>query len=123
MPGPKRVFSPSPYPSLLLPSPEQLSKERPNRIHRLVLNLLVHSRRLHVSSEEILDPGWYLMYNPVLEIFPYLGSLPGLLASAKSESNCFGWFCGTVACMTMAIGDEDLAETFSADPPVFLEGK
>ena len=71
-----------------------------------------------------MDPGLYLMYSPVLEVLPYLGGLPRLRVIVITVlGGCgwfgwFGWFEGSVACMAMAVSDEDLAdETFSADPP------
>ena len=71
----------------------------------------------------MVDPGLYLMCSPVLEVLPYLGDLPGLRVIVITESDgCgwFGWFGGTVACLTMAVGGVDLNEIFSANFPIFV---
>jgi hypothetical protein len=60
------------------------------------------------------------MYNPMPEIFLYLGGVTGALASVGTESSCRGWFGGTVATMAMVIDGVDLAEHFSANPSVFV---
>ena len=59
----------------------------------------------------------------MLEIFPYLGGSAKVLASVRAESNCRGWFRGTVACMTMAVDCANLAELFVDDPADLDFGK
>ena len=65
----------------------------------------------------------YLMYSPMLEIFPYLRDLPGVLACESAEPSFLAWFGGTVANMAMVVESADRAEAFAADPTVFVCGK
>ena len=85
--------------------------------------LLVVQWRAAVNNEENSDPGLYLMYRPMLEIFSYLGGLPGLLA-VKSESHRNGAsFGGAVAFVAMAVESANLAEIFSSDSTVLGLGR
>ena len=70
-----------------------------------------------------MDPGLYLMYSPMLEIFPCLGDLSGVLACGKAGSIFLAWFFGSVANLTMAAKSVDLAEVFAAFSSVLIVGK
>ena len=70
-----------------------------------------------------MDPGLYLRYSPMLEVFPYVGRFAGPLTCVNAESSCEGWFHGTMATMAMVGDCANLAENFSADPSAFGFGK
>ena len=99
-----------------------LAKEEAVELPTVVYSL-VHSWHLTVGKWTNSDPGLYLMYSPVLEIFPYLGGLPGLLDLVETESDRCGWFGCAVACMTMAVDGVGLNETFAANSPIFVVGE
>ena len=70
-----------------------------------------------------MDPGLYLMYSPMLEIFPCLRDQSEVLACGKAGSNFLAWFFGSVAELTMAVESMDLAEVFAAFLSVLIVGR